>query len=125
LVKRLLKDGKPLYKAIREAKLGWKNYYKYAPLIYDDPEIHVPIPKTILKDYRYRGMGDENMRKVLDIVAKYAAAEMIMNVLVKKNEKERIPEECKKNPGKEWLKVCRALQMKWMHELWLQTLYSI
>jgi len=36
LVRKLLKDGKPLYRAIREAKLGWKNYYKYAPLIYDD-----------------------------------------------------------------------------------------
>jgi hypothetical protein len=25
LVKKSLKDGKPLYRAIREAKLGWEN----------------------------------------------------------------------------------------------------
>jgi ACT domain-containing protein len=50
LVKRLLKEGKALYKAIREAGLGQKNYYKYAPLVYDDPEILVPLPKTTLKE---------------------------------------------------------------------------
>jgi ACT domain-containing protein len=44
LVRRLLKEGKPLYKAIRKARLGWKNYYKYVPLAYDDPEILVPLP---------------------------------------------------------------------------------
>jgi len=56
LVKRLLKEGEPLYKAVRKAGLGWKNYYKYAPLIYDDPEILIPLPKTALREYKYRSI---------------------------------------------------------------------
>jgi hypothetical protein len=81
LVKKLLKDGKPLYRAIREAKLGWKNYYKYAPLIYDDPNIPIPIPKTILRDYKYRGIDVEGIRVVLDGVAKHVATKLIRDVL--------------------------------------------
>jgi len=81
LVKKLLKDGKLLYRAIREAKLGWKNYYKYAPLIYDDPNIPIPIPKTVLRDYRYWGIDVESVRVVLDCVAKHEATKLIRDVL--------------------------------------------
>jgi hypothetical protein len=81
LVKKLLKDGKPLYRAIREAKLGWKNYYKYAPLIYGDPDVSVSLPKTALRDYRYRGIDVEGIRVVLDCVAKHEATKLIKDIL--------------------------------------------
>jgi len=93
LVKKLLKDGKPLYRAIREAKLGWKNYYKYAPLIYDDPDIPVPLPKIILRDYRYRGIDFEGIRVVLDCVAKHVATKFIRDVLAGRRGEGRGPTE--------------------------------
>jgi hypothetical protein len=116
LVKRLLKKGMPLYKAIRKAGLGWKNYYKYAPLIYDDPEILVPLPKTILKDYKYR-IDVESIRIVLDGVAKLAAAKLIRDILSGKRGKKELWWNVKENPGKHWLRLCRDLQLVWMREL--------
>jgi len=122
LVKKLLKDGKLLYRAIREAKLGWKNYYKYAPLIYDDPNIPIPIPKTVLRDYRYRGIDVESVRVVLDCVAKYEVMKLIRDVLAGRRGREEVRQELKRNPGRRWLQLCKDLQMRWMHELWLSTL---
>jgi hypothetical protein len=115
----LLKDGWPLYRAIREAKLGWKNYYKYAPLIYGDPNIPIPIPKTTLRDYRCRGIDVEGVRVVLDCVAKHEAARLVRDVLAGGGEVRR---KLERNPGRHWLQLCRDLQMVWMHELWLSTL---
>ena len=117
LVKRLLKEGRPLYKAVRKAGLGWKNYYKYASLIYDDPEILVPLPKTFLKEYKYRNIDVEGIRIVLDIVAKHATAKLIRDILSGRRGKEETRREIKKNPGKHWLQLCKDLQLKWIHEL--------
>jgi hypothetical protein len=89
LVKRPLKEGGPLYKAVRKAGLRWKNYYKYAPPIYDDPEILVPLPKTILKEYKYRNIDVEGIRIVLDGVAKHATAKLIRDILSGKEGKKR------------------------------------
>ena len=100
LVKRLLKEGGPLYKAVRKAGLGWKNYCKYAPLVYDDPEILVPLPKTILKEYKYRNIDVEGIRIVLDIVAKHATAKLIRDILVGRRGKEETRQKIKKNPEK-------------------------
>jgi hypothetical protein len=111
LVKKLLKDGKPLYRAIREAKLGWKNYYKYAPLIYGDLDIPVPIPKTVLRDYRCRGI-DEVLRMVLDCVAKHEATRLIRDILAGRMGREEVRQKLKRNPGRPWLQLCRDLQMK-------------
>jgi hypothetical protein len=122
LVKKLLKDGKPLHRAIREAKLGWKNYYKYAPLIYDDPDIPVPLLKTTLRDYRCRGIDVEGVRIVLDCVAKHIATKLIRDVLAGRRGKEDVRQKLKRNPGRHWLQLCKYLQMKWIHELWLSTL---
>lgn len=122
LVKKLLKDGKPLYRAIRETKLGWKNYYKYAPLIYGDPDIPVPIPKTTLRDYRCRGIDVEGIRVVLDCVAKHEATKLIKDVLAGSRGREEVQQKFKRNPGRHWLQLCRDLQMKWIHELWLSAL---
>jgi len=107
LVKKLLKGGKPLYRAIREAKLGWKNYYKYTPLIYSDPDILVPLPKTVLKDYRYKGIDVEGIRMVLDGDAKRKATRFIRDVLAGRRERGEVRQELKRNSGKHWLQLCR------------------
>jgi len=117
LVRGLLKSGLPAYKAVKKAKLGWKNYYKYAPFIYDDPEILVSLPKGFLGDYAYRGFAVDELRMVLDEVAKHEAEKLIRRVL-RRGE----PEEAKENPGKAWLQLCKDLQIKWIHELWLSSL---
>jgi hypothetical protein len=122
LVRRLLREGEPLYRAVREARFGWKNYYKYAPLIYCDPGILVPLPKTILKEYRYRGIDVEGIRVVLDSVAKHTVAELIRDVLMGRRGGEEIRRMVKKNPGKHWLQICRELELKWIHELCLPML---
>ena len=31
--------------------LGRRNYYKYAPVIYMDLELLIPLPKELIKDY--------------------------------------------------------------------------
>lgn len=82
LVRRLLKSGLPAYKAVRKAKLGWKNYYKYAPLIYSDSEIPILLPKGFIRDYEYRGMAvEERSIVVLDVVAKHETTNIIRRTL--------------------------------------------
>jgi hypothetical protein len=121
LVKKMLKDGKPLYSAIREAKLGWKNYYKYAPLIYDDPEIPIPLPKTLIREYRYRGIDVDGLRIMLDYVAKHEATKLIRDILAGRRGEE-IWQKLKRNPGRYWLQLCRDLQRMWIDELCLPIL---
>jgi hypothetical protein len=117
VVRKLLREGVPIYKAVREAKLGWKNFYKYAPLIYDDPEIFVPLPKGFIRECEYRGMNVEDLRIVLDCVAKYEASEIIGRALARGK-----PLEVRRKPGEHWLRVCKELEMNWIHELLLSTL---
>jgi hypothetical protein len=112
LVKKLLMSGKPLYIAVREAKLGWKSYYKYAPLIYDDPDILVPLPKTTLRDYRYRGIDVEGVRMVLDCVAKHEATRLIRDILAGRRGREEVRQKVKRNPRRHWLQLCKDLQIK-------------
>lgn len=51
-VRELLKRGATLKEAVRNAGLGWKSFYKYAPLIYlNDPNLLIPIQKYFLKQY--------------------------------------------------------------------------
>ncbi len=118
LVRGLLKKGIPLHLAIKRAKLGWKNYYKYAPLIYDDPDILAPLPKTLLRDYRMR-LDVDHIRIILDGIAKLKATEVIRRILTSEKE---VREKVKRNPGRHWLQICKDLQIKWIHELWLSTL---
>jgi len=46
-----------LRESIRRVGLGWKNYYKYAPLAYSDPEVLIPIPKMYLNYYTRLTIG--------------------------------------------------------------------
>jgi hypothetical protein len=51
-IRELLKQGVSLREAVHSVGLGWKSFYKYAPLIYlNDPDLLIPIPKHFLKEY--------------------------------------------------------------------------
>jgi len=75
------------------------------------------LPKTILKEYKYRNIDVEGIRMVLDGVAKYAAAKLIRDILARKRGKEEIRQEIKESSGRHWLQLCKDLQLKWIHEL--------
>jgi len=46
-VRELLKRGAALKEAVRNAGLGWKSFYKYAPLIYlGNPDLLISIPRA-------------------------------------------------------------------------------
>jgi len=81
------------------------------------PEILILLPKTILKEYKYRNIDVEGIRIVLDNVAKHATAKLIKDTLSGRRGKEETRQEIKKNPGKHWLQLCKDLQLKWIHEL--------
>ena len=114
LVRRLLVEGVPLYAAIRQTKLGWKNYYKYAPLIYEDPRLLIPIKKGFLRDYKLHGLPVEHLRLAFNEVSKHVTEKLIERSLALGKSLEVM-----KDPGKSWLRLCEALQKKWIHEIWL------
>jgi hypothetical protein len=58
------------------------------------------LPKTILKEYKYRNIDVEGIRIVLDIVAKHATAKLIRDILVGRRGKEETRQKIKKNPEK-------------------------
>ena len=41
--RKLLKKGLSVRRALKIVGLGWKNYYKYVPVIYMDPELPISI----------------------------------------------------------------------------------
>lgn len=49
--------------AIKAVKLGWKNYYKYAPVIYMDPGVVVPVPKTFLRDHMVMELSADSLER--------------------------------------------------------------
>ena len=56
-LQELLKKGFSVRRALRAVGLGWRNYYEYAPVIYMDPELLIPIPKEFIRDYGILGIG--------------------------------------------------------------------
>jgi hypothetical protein len=112
-VKELLKRGATLREAIHSVGLGWKSFYKYAPLIYfDDPDLIIPIPKGFLKQYIHIVNFDTltQIRVVLNEVAKYAALELAWKLYRKGRIK---PDEF----GKKWYTLAQDLLKAWMDEL--------
>ena len=57
--------------------LGWKNYYKYAPIIYMDPELLIPLPKGFIGNYGILGIDLDQLRVALNDVAKYATLDVV------------------------------------------------
>jgi|GEM_PF-2436024 len=73
-------------------------------------------------DYRYGEMDVKGVRVVLDCVAKHEATKLIRDVLAGRREREEIRQKFKSSPGRQWLQLCKYLEVRWMHELWLSTL---
>ena len=112
-VKELLKRGATLREAIRSVGLGWKSFYKYAPLIYlEDPDLLIPIPKRFLKEYT-RVMSFDTLvqiRAVLDEIAKYVALELTWRLY-------RIGRVKPDEFGKKWYTLAQDLMKAWIYEL--------
>jgi hypothetical protein len=117
LVQELLREGAPIREALKRAGLGWKNYYKYAPLIYDDPEILIPLRKRFLGDYWCKGVPVEQLRLAFNEVAKHVAEMLVRREVARGSNPEAL-----RNPGKLWLSLSRGLQKKWIREIWLDFL---
>jgi hypothetical protein len=112
-VKELLKRGATLREAIRSVGLGWKSFYKYAPLIYlDNPNLLIFIPKQFLKQYTHILSYDTltQTRVVLNEVAKYAALELAWKLYRKGKVK---PDKF----GKKWYTLAQDLLKAWIDEL--------
>jgi len=112
-VKELLKQGATLREAIRSVGLGWKNFYKYSPLIYlEDPDLLIPIPKRFLKECM-RVMSFDTLvqiRAVLNEIAKYAALELTWKLY-------RIGKVKPDEFGKKWYTLAQDLMKAWIYEL--------
>lgn len=114
LVRKLLSEGAPLYVAMKRARLGWKNYYKYAPLIYDAPTMLIPLPKEFLRGYRLHGVPVEQLRLAFNEASKHVAERLLERSLALGKSLYAM-----RNPGKSWLELSEALQKKWIYEVWL------
>ena len=80
-LQELLEKGLPVRKALRTLGLGWKSYYKYAPLIYSDPKLLIPVPKSFTRNHTFIGFKHEflnKLRPALNEAAKYAAMEILV-----------------------------------------------
>jgi hypothetical protein len=119
LVRGLVAEGAPLHVAIRQTKLGWKNYYKYAPLVYEDHRLLIPLPKTFLRDYKRHGLPVEQLRLAFNEPSKHLAEKLIQRSLALGKSLYVM-----RDPGKAWLKLAKALQVKWIHEIWLDSVRS-
>jgi hypothetical protein len=49
---------------------------------------------------------------VLDCVAKHEATRLIRDVLAGRRGSEEVRQKFKRNPGRQWLQLCRDLQIK-------------
>jgi hypothetical protein len=112
-VHELLKQSVSLRKAIRSVGLGWKSFYKYAPLMYlGDPNLLIPISKRFLKEYTHVMSFDTliQIRVVLNEIAKRTALELTWKLYRKGKVK---PDEF----GKKWYTLAQDLLKTWIYEL--------
>jgi hypothetical protein len=111
-LQEMLRRGVSPRRAVEAVGMGWKSYYKYAPIIYSDPELLIPLPKTFLRDHAVTGLGlefVEQLRLALNEVAKHAAwvraRELLIRGAIGRSEL-----------GKRWLKTAQELAKRWIHE---------
>ncbi|WP_440060000.1 hypothetical protein ACSU1N_02265 [Thermogladius sp. 4427co] len=109
----LLERGATLRGAIRRVGLGWKNYYKYAPVIYMSPRLLVPISKSYLRVHAVHFGWElvERIRLAVNEVVKDAVLEMAKRLLKGKIKHRDL--------GKRWLRVAQDLVKAWMHEVFV------
>jgi len=112
-LQKLLKKGFSVRKALKNAGLGWKNYYKYAPIIYMDPELHKPLPKGFIRDYSILRIDLDQLRIALNEVAKYVALDVVRKQLLRGKIK-------RSEFGRKWLELAQDLLKAWIHEISIQ-----
>ncbi len=49
-LQRLIRGGLSIRESVKRVGLGWKNYYKYAPLIYMSSDLLIPVQKSFPRD---------------------------------------------------------------------------
>jgi len=76
-LQKLLKKGLSIRRALKSVDLGWRNYYKYAPIIYMDPELLILLSRGFIRDYGILGIDLDRLRMALDEVTKYTALDIV------------------------------------------------
>lgn len=109
-LQELLKRGLSVRRALKALGLGWKNYYKYAPIIYMDPELPIPLPKEFIRDYSILGIDLDQLRVALNEVTKYTALDIMRKQLLKGKIK-------RSGFGRKWLELAQDLLKVWIHEI--------
>ena len=112
-LQELLKKGFSVRRALKAVGLGWRNYYKYAPVIYMDPELLTPLPKGFIGDYSILGIDLDQLRIVLDGVAEYAALDIVRKQLLRGKIR-------RSEFGRKWLELAQDLLRAWIHEISIQ-----
>ena len=97
-------------KALKAVVLEWRNHYKYAPVIHMDPELHIPLPKGFIRDYSILGIDLDQLRAVLNEVAKYAALDIVKRQLLRGKIR-------RSEFGRRWLELAQDLSETWIHEI--------
>ena len=104
--------------ALKAVGLGQKNYYKYAPIIYMDPELLIPLPKGFIRDYSILRIDLEQLRMVLDEVAEYKALNIVKKQLLRGKIR-------RSEFGRKWLELAQDLLKAWIHEISIQLIEQI
>ena len=73
----------PELETFKAVGLGWKNCYKYSPVIYMNSELPIPLPKRFIRDYSILGIDMGQLRVALNKVAKYAALDIAWKQLLR------------------------------------------
>jgi ACT domain-containing protein len=111
-VKDLLKRGYSLRKAIREAGLGCKSYYKYESYVLADKD--VPRPRRVsVVNVGGSYMVEKSTVDMLRSVAKHVSR----NILIKKYGSIRAPKKRKE----EFRQLVSELVNRWLYELLVES----
>jgi len=82
-------------------------------MIYMNPELLIPLPKGFIRDYSILGIDLNQLRVVLDGVAKYVALDMVKKHILKGK--------IKRNEfGRKLLELAQDLLKVWIHEFSIQ-----
>jgi len=105
----LLKKGLSVRRALKAMGLGWRNYFKYAPTIYMDPELPISLSKGFIRDYSILGTDLNQLRIALNEVTKYTALDIVKKQLLKGKIR-------RSTLGRKWLELTQNLLKAWIYE---------
>ena len=112
-LQELLRKVFSVHKTFKAVSLGWRNYYKYAPIIYMDPKLLTPLPKGFIGDYNILGIDLDQLRIVPGGVAKYIALDIVSKQLPRGKIR-------RSELGRKWLELAQDLLKAWIHEISIQ-----